>query len=820
MNNKFRIYLNLFIFIFLFAFLPSFVIYQGISHLRLLHKNDNLKLISEEIRHYFSVGKSFESNPKTGLIKAFSDIRNKVFKSKKTEMILEKFRQNLEGNFDYIFWKDKDSKPDFSSEFFNKKYDWKEIWDLIFEIQKSEIQRSFNEKDIQPSISNDSFRKLQNVFGPQITLFKLRKGFNNSSQLFCGDYFNTKSLWWGFYSKNHKQRGLFLIDKKILKSFEFPEYYFASLNSEVNDYQFHFLNCNDIKKVEKNIEKKLVSFVNSNDIQEQTFLESDLYLFFPQKFKKHIVFARLNKKNLLKNWRFQPIYGVLLYLLLFFPCLKIFLQLQNPKNDYFLSISWKISFLFVFAAGIPILVLGFSAKDYLEKKQNTLEELAVTKGFDFLRQFDQNFHSSFEKKEILIKSELNKLIIKMRKEGVKWKLFREFQNRIEPDQVYLKKNEDLMQTRITQAFFIDPSGFVLDMFGKIQNNQYVFQSRKVKLLEGPKRMNLIGNNFIKFYNNQPINAKDSTELELSFEAVFNTSPKAVFTEMLENHGQIFKMGWGADEVPSYINLFSLNENSKKASHMLYLMWPGDRLQSEFIDKQILNSNRNEHGYKIIAIANKFTSNIYPEQFQDSKLIQNFSGRISQTHGFIREIVFIENKAFLAAGFKGINLDVFNLVFLYPYSKIEEEVSAQMNELILAGLVVLLVSILSGLILIRLFLLPIKAITTGVKAIERRDFSFRLNITSDDEFGSLTKILNNTIEDLGELNVAKLVQEKLYPKPGFSPVNFSVYGKTVTLDELGGDYHDFFMVGNHNFATIIGDVSGHGMGAAILYNAPR
>ena len=69
-------------------------------------------------------------------------------------------------------------------------------------------------------------------------------------------------------------------------------------------------------------------------------------------------------------------------------------------------------------------------------------------------------------------------------------------------------------------------------------------------------------------------------------------------------------------------------------------------------------------------------------------------------------------------------------------------------------------------------------------------------------------------------VAREIQQHFLPKispklPGFSIVS---WGKTC--DETGGDYYDFFHYLKDQFAIIIGDVAGHGIGAALIMASAR
>ena len=50
--------------------------------------------------------------------------------------------------------------------------------------------------------------------------------------------------------------------------------------------------------------------------------------------------------------------------------------------------------------------------------------------------------------------------------------------------------------------------------------------------------------------------------------------------------------------------------------------------------------------------------------------------------------------------------------------------------------------------------------------------------------------------------------------------FELFGGALPCDETGGDYYDFIPLGDDRLALSVGDVSGHGAGAALLMAGAR
>ena len=67
----------------------------------------------------------------------------------------------------------------------------------------------------------------------------------------------------------------------------------------------------------------------------------------------------------------------------------------------------------------------------------------------------------------------------------------------------------------------------------------------------------------------------------------------------------------------------------------------------------------------------------------------------------------------------------------------------------------------------------------------------------------------------QLEIARRVQQQLFPAPAVSFRGLDIVGRCDPADEAGGDYFDYFAMPNDSVGFVIGDVSGHGIGPAML-----
>jgi len=70
----------------------------------------------------------------------------------------------------------------------------------------------------------------------------------------------------------------------------------------------------------------------------------------------------------------------------------------------------------------------------------------------------------------------------------------------------------------------------------------------------------------------------------------------------------------------------------------------------------------------------------------------------------------------------------------------------------------------------------------------------------------------------QLAVASQIQRRLLPQNNPQIENYEIYGINHSCYEIGGDYYDFIRMENGRLAVVIADVSGKGIGAALLMAA--
>jgi serine phosphatase RsbU (regulator of sigma subunit) len=146
-------------------------------------------------------------------------------------------------------------------------------------------------------------------------------------------------------------------------------------------------------------------------------------------------------------------------------------------------------------------------------------------------------------------------------------------------------------------------------------------------------------------------------------------------------------------------------------------------------------------------------------------------------------------------------------------------------LIQVFLLVLFVGVLIVYFIIRQMFKPIQRFTESTKEVAKGNWDISIDYNSNDEIGTLAKSFNHMVQSLREnariwheFNVAREMQAQMLPENCPEVAGIQISAKSIPAKEVGGDFYDFLPLENGKLGIVVGDVSGHGVSAAMVMTA--
>jgi hypothetical protein len=206
---------------------------------------------------------------------------------------------------------------------------------------------------------------------------------------------------------------------------------------------------------------------------------------------------------------------------------------------------------------------------------------------------------------------------------------------------------------------------------------------------------------------------------------------------------------------------------------------------------------------------------FPSYVQSFPIMKDMMNRIRVLQQPLTDRIKIGESSFFVQGMPGKHLKGFSLLALFPESEVDKELETFRMWVFLGVLLMMTTSALIGFVLSDTFLHPIRSFSLGISALKRKQTTFRLPPLPRDEFGDLGLAFNNMMESLHEVSMGRMVQERLFPADEVGVGEYRVKGLSRPATDLGGDYFDYVVVDARYLLILVGDVTGHGVPAALI-----
>ncbi|HEY9071341.1 MAG TPA: SpoIIE family protein phosphatase, partial [Candidatus Ozemobacteraceae bacterium] len=343
------------------------------------------------------------------------------------------------------------------------------------------------------------------------------------------------------------------------------------------------------------------------------------------------------------------------------------------------------------------------------------------------------------------------------------------------------------------------SGKAFRMEGKIERET---------MLEG------ISIELIRRYNRgMGLSAKEPEKFALASLILDDNTARKIMTGIIRARGQLTHLNFGTEDKFSCTD-FILGPGGS-AEGVFFVTWEPRDLALSYLRQDVLRRQRNLAHSRLFAIHDWDPTRSVPADALDQPWLRRFVERLRSRRTQLFDEVVVNGQRWLLAGVPCRELQEYLLVQALPVDRLTGPVDGLRSDIIWGCILCLLLSLGVAAALAQQILRPVAVLTSGVDAMRDGRYRTRLPVQGNDEFGALTVSFNQALERLEELSTARAFQERLFPAETLRAGGAEITGICQTATELGGDYFDYFGIGEGRVVILIGDVAGHGAGSALL-----
>lgn len=513
----------------------------------------------------------------------------------------------------------------------------------------------------------------------------------------------------------------------------------------------------------------------------------------------------------------------LIVLMVFFMTMMIYPTAEKllAAKASCLNIRRKFILIFLILNILPALPLAFMIRDFLNDSENALFEEIRRKGLTILRNIDDLLLAEKTRQIESVEKGYAELLPRFISHGIRMEDIDRFEQAQNP------KPWTVFLAASSSASIFTPTGIVenhslvikrpaLEEFAnKWHGNAKGLDKMYSDFTDRAHAIGLLLRMVMAHVSGESLGAGEDLKTEVFFEEI-GLNPLKLVQKLYEANNQIVEFGMGTTRANHYLKFLSAHDPAKFDFGIFYT-FDESEVQRKYLNNGYSDFNRNLNGFRIGAILElESDRSCWPANLLNNQETVELINRLSPNSTSDSQIIEIDNQKFIAQALIGETSHDLRFLSFYPVARIKERIHDKYTPVFWLWISITLISFWFSLFLSRTISEPVKELKRGVSALGNRDFAVTLPDLGDNEFGHLGRVFNQTLNDLEELQIAGFVQEKLLPQMTESMHHgqIRIYGKTVSLNDLGGDYFDII---KHQdlIGIVIGDVAGHGVAASLI-----
>lgn len=300
--------------------------------------------------------------------------------------------------------------------------------------------------------------------------------------------------------------------------------------------------------------------------------------------------------------------------------------------------------------------------------------------------------------------------------------------------------------------------------------------------------------------------------------VIHNSSSTFSRNLILKGGRFENLSLADNSIPTYIDFFIGPDNQGRAILLAFLSRASMQRNYLLTVSRLFDQKQDRFQPRLVAVPTvpSIEWPAFPKRNSARhEVLKEIAQKVVFSELPVHQKAVINGREFLLSAMKGKNLDGYTLILARPYQVVAEKIAhLNRNMLILAIFIITLACSLAW-FASSLLLKPIAKIRALLTEIGRGNFRVSLKPEAVAEFNQVASSLNHTIESFHEIKVASNIQEHLWPDKGLNGPDWELEGICETATELGGDHFDWLRLADGRILLTIGDVTGHGIGAAMV-----
>lgn len=497
----------------------------------------------------------------------------------------------------------------------------------------------------------------------------------------------------------------------------------------------------------------------------------------------------------------------------------VFNRILHEKPYAGISIKYVVIALITCSNVFPLLIMGILGQQYIEQKRQILNEERRSESVKFLRQIEGEFIAATHKIKNFAIQQIDRLGETLRHEPLSLEntsAFRKSMAQVAGKFMVVASTtypsvSDVVFMGKDKAFALESADPSSELSLEFIENSDKRQLDRVKLNQ---TMCKCGAAFIAFYNGSSLAEQVLTEVELIIEAIFQTKLHATFHKFLRLLENVEHIGMGTEKHPTFMHFLSFNPENL-ADYLFMFHFNQGVHASNYMTSMHSLFQRNIHGIRVVYSQGQNLKNLEIAPFTERLKLRELFARLTSFPQPQAELVELDGQTWVSVGFVSKIIGDNSLIALSPTDETERRLSIEKRQLFAIMLINILLVAGITLIFVQMLIKPVNLLQAGTEAIRNRNFAFRIPWSGKDEFGRMARVFNSALDDLQEMTLARDVQQQLFPKQQVETGHYDLFCKTLTMADLGGDYLDTFQLNDEKFVMVLGDVAGHGVGAAMI-----